>query len=182
MFRPIARFIFYRIIGWKFTGNFPDLKKYIIIVAPHTSNWDFPMGLLARSISQIKGTKFLGKAELFRFPFGWIFRGMGGYPVNRSKNTNMVDAVVDIFNSHEKFKLALAPEGTRKKVSKLKTGFYHIAKKADVPIIMVGFDYKLKEIKIREPFKVTDDMEKDMKDITNWFRTIHAKIEEYSIG
>jgi len=181
MFRPIAKFIYFKLMGWKVTGSFPKLKKYIAIVAPHTSKWDFLVGVLCRSIEGVEDIKYLGKAELFKFPYGWIFRGLGGYPVDRNKSSNMVDKVVRIFNSHDTFKLALAPEGTRKKVEKFKTGFYHIATKANVPIVMVGFDYKNREIRISEPFHTSGNMDLDMTNIIGWFKDIQGKIPDLNI-
>ena len=146
MLRPLYLFFFW-LFGWKIKGSFPEeLKKYIIAVAPHTSNWDFPVGLAARSILRIQKARFLGKSQLFTPAYGWFFRALGGYPVERSSSHDMVDQVVTIFNSHEEFILALAPEGTRKKVEKFRTGFYYIAKKANVPIIPVGFDFANKEV------------------------------------
>ena len=131
------RFIFCTLMGWKYQGMFPsELKKYVIIAAPHTSWVDFPVAILARNASGIK-INFIGKDSLFNGPFGWFFRGLGGAPVDRSKNNNLVDAIVDIFNSREQFRLGLSPEGTRKKVEKWKTGFYYIAKGAGVPIVIL---------------------------------------------
>src|SRR6266849_4696069 len=122
MFRPIYLLIF-KLIGWRVEGSFPtDKKKYIVAVAPHTSNWDFVIGVMARSILKIQRARFLGKNQLFKAPFGWFFRLIGGYPVDRSSSHDMVHQVVTIFNEHEAFILAIAPEGTRKKVPKLKTG------------------------------------------------------------
>ncbi len=182
MFKALSKFIYFNLMGWKTSGSFPVIKRYIVIVAPHTSNWDFPIGLLGRTVTNIPDIRFLGKSELFKFPYGWIFRSLGGYPVDRNKNNNLVDTVVEIFENHEEFKLALAPEGTRKKVDKFKTGFYHIAKKAEVPIVMVGFDYKDKEIRISNPFYTTGEMDNDMAEIMSWFKGIHAKIPEFSVG
>ena len=121
-----------------------DLKKYIIIVAPHTSWVDFPLGVLAKTAYGINGN-YIGKHTLFKPPYGFFFRALGGTPVDRSKSTNMVEAIIDIFNTKENFILALSPEGTRKKLDKWKTGFYFVAKGAKVPIVMVGFDFCFKE-------------------------------------
>src|SRR2546430_128791 len=124
MLRSIYLLIF-KLIGWRVEGSFPpDLKKYIIAVAPHTSNWDFVIGVMARSILNIQRARFLGKSQLFKAPFGWFFRAIGGHPVDRSSSHDMVHQVATIFNEHNEFILAIAPEGTRKKVTKLKTGFY----------------------------------------------------------
>lgn len=177
MVRAFLRFVFFKLLKWKVSGNFPiDLRKYIIIVGPHTSNWDFPLGVLFRGITtEIKDSKYLGKKELFKPPFGWFFRAIGGYPVDRSKHTNMVDAVVDVFESHNKFIIALAPEGTRAKVEKLRTGFYYIAMKAKIPIVMVGFDYGKKQVIISGAYKPINDIEKDMSVFMSFFRGIKGK-------
>jgi 1-acyl-sn-glycerol-3-phosphate acyltransferase len=125
-------------------------------------------------------TKFIGKKSLFKPPFGAVFRALGGYPVDRSKNNNFVDAVVEIFDSKEKFSIALAPEGTRKKVDKIKTGFYYIAKGANIPIILVRFDYANKEVTFSDPFYTTDNKEADLKFIDDHFRGTLGKIPENS--
>lgn len=181
MLRAIAILIF-KMWGWKTEGSFsPEFKKYIIAVAPHTSNWDFPVGVLARSVLKIEKAKFLGKDSLFKPPFGWLFRWLGGYPVNRSKHQDMVQQVVDIFNAHEEFVLALAPEGTRKKIDKLKTGFYFIAKGAGVPIIPCGFDFERKTIVVGKPFYPTENQEQDLNFLIRFYRTIRGKNPELGI-
>ena len=160
-------------MGWKVRGTPPHhVKKFIMIVAPHTSSKDFYIGVAARSVCHLEYVKFLGKVELFRFPQGIFIRALGGYPVDRSKNNNLVDNVVEIFNGKDRFSIALAPEGTRKKVKKLRTGFYHIAKKAGIPVVMVGFDFKRKLIDICDPFYPTDNFQADMKYIWNYFSGI----------
>lgn len=165
---------FFKLAGWRFDGTMPSEKKYIIIVAPHTSNWDFMIGLCARSILRFDA-KFLGKKELFRFPFGALFRWLGGVPVNRSKNENLVDAVVKMFNDRERFIVAIAPEGTRKYVSQWKTGFYFMALKANVPIVMTAFDYPRKTVFINKPFYPTGNLSEDMKTIFGFFRDKRGK-------
>jgi len=109
-------------------GTFPKIPKYIVAVIPHTSWLDFFIGILVRSVSG-EMINFVGKKELFSPLTSWFFRGMGGAPIDRSGNTGSVDSMVAVFEAHEKFRIALAPEGTREKVTKLRTGFYHIAKK-----------------------------------------------------
>ena len=156
-------------------NDFPkELKKYVVIAAPHTSWQDFPIAILARMSS---GTmvNFIGKNSLFKGPFGFFFRGLGGTPVDRTKNNNLVDAIVDIFNSKEEFKLGLSPEGTRKKVEKWKTGFYYIAKGANVPIVMATLDFENKIIKISKPYFTTDDKEKDFKFFYAYYENIKGK-------
>jgi 1-acyl-sn-glycerol-3-phosphate acyltransferase len=167
--RSIYYFFFIRLGGWKIQGDVPrDLKKYIIAVAPHSSNWDFPIGLAVRSIKRFK-SNFLGKKELFKAPFGWLFRKLGGYPVDRSHKTNLVDQVVEIIRTNEHFVIAIAPEGTRKKVDKWKSGFYYIAHKAEIPIVFASFDYPSKTVEFRPPFYPTGDLEKDSKVIMEFF-------------
>ncbi|MDD7914072.1 1-acyl-sn-glycerol-3-phosphate acyltransferase [Polaribacter ponticola] len=173
--KGIARFILYTILGWKMENDFPkEHKKYVVIAAPHTSWQDFPIAILARMSS---GTmvNFIGKNSLFKGPFGFFFRGLGGTPVDRTKNNNLVDAIVDIFNSKEEFKLGLSPEGTRKKVEKWKTGFYYIAKGANVPIVMATLDFENKIIKISKPYFTTDDKEKDFKFFYAYYENIKGK-------
>jgi 1-acyl-sn-glycerol-3-phosphate acyltransferase len=181
MFRQIYILLF-RIFGWKIVGQFPaELKKYIIAIAPHTSNWDFVVGVAARSILKIQRAKFLGKSQLFRAPYGWFFKLLGGYPVERSQSRDVTDQVAAIFNKHEEFVLAMAPEGTRKKVEKIKTGFYYIARKANVPIIPVGFDFLKKEVIIGVPLYPTD-FEKDMEQLLSFYRNVTGKNPEFGIS
>ena len=182
MLRPIYKLILKNILGWKIVGQFPpELKKYVVAVAPHTSNWDFPIGVMARSVLKMQQGKFLGKSQLFKPPFGWIFRALGGYPVDRSKKQDIVSQVVDYFNNNEHFILAVAPEGTRKKVSSLKTGFYYIAKGAGVPIIPVGFDFEKKEIIIGQPHYPTESIDHDLEVLTAFYRKIKGKNPELGI-
>lgn len=181
MLRPLYLFVFW-ITGWKIQGSIPaHLKKYIIAVAPHTSSWDFVIGLMARSILKIQHSKFIGKDSLFKPPFGWFFRAVGGYPVDRSGHHDITDQVAAIFASHDKFILGLAPEGTRKKVTKLRTGFYYIAKKARVPIIPCGFDFSRKLIVLAAPFYPTENLEADMKVLMGFYRLIRGKNPELGI-
>ncbi len=173
-----ARFIFSGILNWKMKGNIsPEIKKCVIIVAPHTSWHDFYMGLLVRRLLKVE-ISYLGKKELFKPPFGWYFRWMGGIAVNRDSRENKVEAIAKIFNSREVFRLALSPEGTRKKVEKWKTGFYFIAKEASVPIINVAFDYGEKEVLISKPFYPTNNPEEDLKKIFSFYDGVKGKIPE----
>ncbi len=164
-----------RLFGWKVTTETMDFpKKYIVVVMPHTSNWDFPKGLLARkAIGQ--DIKFIAKDSLFKGPMGFIMRALGGYPVNRSKHNNFVDAVIDIFNTKEEFKITITPEGTRKRVEKLKTGFYYIAKGANVPLILCKFDYGNKEIHFSTPHHVADTVEEEVAFIGRYFGGVKGK-------
>ena len=175
--------LFLSLLGWKVKGNFPyHLKKSIVIAGPHTSTWDFIIGLGVRSKLRLQHIKFLGKASLFKGPFGFIFRKLGGYPVEREQNHNMVEQVVDLFNSHDSFSLVLSPEGTRKKVNRLKTGFYHIAKKAKIPIVMAGFDFANKEFSFSKPFYPSDDETADFLHIYQFFAPLKGKISELGMA
>lgn len=178
--KAFSSFILFRLLGWRIINDFPqDIKKYVVIAAPHTSWIDFPIAILARMSS---GTmvNFIGKGSLFKGPFGFIFRLLGGTPVDRSKNNNLVDSIVALFNSKEEFRLGLSPEGTRKKVAKWKTGFYYIAKGAKVPILMATLDFENKQIKFSEPYDTTDDKEKDFKHFDNFFKGVKGKHSELS--
>lgn len=130
-------------------------------MAPHTSNWDFMIALLSRSITRVD-SKYMAKESLFRPPLGWLFKALGGYPVDRSKNTKLVDKVIEIFKKEDAFIVALAPEGTRKKVKEWKSGFYYIAHGAGVPIVMTAFDYGRKEFSIADPLYPSGNYENDM--------------------
>ncbi|OSY89335.1 acyltransferase [Tenacibaculum holothuriorum] len=168
----ISKFIYTKILGWKLVGEFPtDLKKYVVIGAPHTSWKDFPIAILARNSW---GTKinYIGKKSLFKPPFGFIFKWLGGAPVDRSKSNNLVDAIIKVFDSKDEFRLALSPEGTRQKVDKWKTGFYYIAKGAGVPIVMFTLDFGRKQVAVSEPFYPTDNMEKDIETIKSFYNGV----------
>ena len=168
--------LIFRIVGWKVSGSVPEsLKQFVVIVAPHTSNWDFFVGLAARSLLRLDDTYYIAKKELFRAPFGWIFRKLGGFPVDRSRNTNLVDAVVELFNKYPKFSIAITPEGTRSYAPKWKTGFYYIALKAHIPIVMVGFNYAKKEVSVEPPFMPTGDVDADIEFMMSHYRKIPGK-------
>ena len=178
--KGFAKFILHTLLGWKIENSFPkEPKKYVVIVAPHTSWVDFPISILTR-LSLGTMIHFIGKSSLFRFPFGYLFRALGGTPVDRSKSTNLVEAVIKIFNDKDTFRLALSPEGTRKKVEKWKTGFYYIAKGAKVPIVMVTLDFGNKKIKIYEPYYPTDIIEKDFQYFHQFYKGVKGKNPELS--
>lgn len=168
MNRAIYSFFFHKVAGWQIKGELPELNKYLIIVAPHSSNWDFPVGLAVRSIRRFDA-KYLAKKELFRFPFGKLFRSLGGYPVDRSKKTNLVDAVAELYQRHERFIVAMTPEGTRGYVPHWKTGFYHIAVKAGIPIVMSAIDYGTKTVEFSPPLFPSGNLEADMKKIAQFY-------------
>lgn len=167
---------------WSTQGKFPyHIKKMVIIVGPHTHWKDFIIGVAVRSAYRFSYVKFLGKQELFKPPFGFLFRWLGGTPVDRSNNNNLVDAVVQKFNESESLVIALSPEGTRKKVDKLRTGFYHIARQANVPILMAGLDFANRKVIFSEPFYTTENEEADYEIIRSFFRPIQGKIPEQGL-
>lgn len=172
----IAKFIL-KILGWKVINELPDNKKYLLIAAPHTSNWDFPLGLLTKYSQKLK-LNFLGKGALFDSPFGWLFRALGGIPVYRKKKLNMVDQMVAQFNQREQMILAMSPEGTRSYQEHWKSGFYHIAFKAGVPIAMATLDFGNKIVKLGSAFMPSGDIQADMRIIRAFFEGIEGKIPE----
>lgn len=171
IFHIFARIIM-RMLGWRVDGKLPDLPKYVLIGAPHTSNWDFVLFLGVIFTLRVNA-RFMGKAEIFRFPIGWFFRYCGGVPVDRKKSTGLVEQMVIAINESEKFILTIAPEGTRHYVTDWKRGFHHIAKNAGIPIVMAQVDGKKKTVHIlKDVFHPTDDIEADMKAIKGNFEGV----------
>lgn len=170
----------FKVRGWRIPKRFPvGLKQYVLAVAPHTSNIDFPVGVAARRLLGLN-VKFVAKAELFKFPVRSILLNLGGYPVDRSKKSNFVDQVVELFQTKNDFAICVTPEGTRSRVETWKTGFYHMAVKAGVPIIMVGFDYPMRVVVVSDPFQPTGDMETDFARMDQFFEKIVPKHPENS--
>lgn len=179
MKKQIYQWIFFRIMGWKIKGSIdPNVKKCVMMVMPHTSAHDFYLGIFTRGITQLQ-MNWVGKKELFRFPFGFYFRYMGGEPLDRTGGLNKVDSIASIFERKEIFRLAVAPEGTRKNVNELKTGFYYIALKANVPIIPVAFDFGKKEVNLGAPLMPTGDIESDLITLKQHYIGVEGKIPEY---
>jgi 1-acyl-sn-glycerol-3-phosphate acyltransferase len=180
MKKNIYQLIFFKLMGWKMQGTFSEeIKKCIVIVVPHTSWHDFYIGIFTRGVLGIE-INFVAKKELFQFPFGAYFRWVGGAPLNRQQNENKVDAIAKVFETKEVFRLAIAPEGTRKKVTEWKTGFYYIALKANVPIVPVAFDFSKKEVKVSAPFYPTGNIQEDFKMLEQNFIGVVGKIPENS--
>lgn len=174
--QKFAKFVFFKLLGWKMEGVFPGhLDKFVIIVVPHTSWVDFFLGLLVRKVWN-EEINWIGKKSLFSPPFGWAFKRLGGAPIDRSKNNDTVLATVKIFNERKRFRLTIAPEGTRKKVAQWKTGFYYIARTAKVPVVMVAFDFGKKQIKVSEPHTPTYDMEADFTVYKSFFKGVVGKV------
>ncbi|MBO7233329.1 MAG: 1-acyl-sn-glycerol-3-phosphate acyltransferase [Bacteroidales bacterium] len=165
-----------KLLGWKFEDKFPDIQKCVIAVAPHTSNWDFFYGKLS-SLAVGRKTHFLIKSDWFFFPMNYFFKWVGGIPVYRNKkNNSMTDRVAQYFKDKKKLSLGITPEGTRKANPDWKKGFYYIAKKANVPILLSYIDYAKKKASIAEIFVPTDDEAADLQYIKNFFKNITGKV------
>lgn len=150
-----------------------ELPKCVICIAPHTSNWDFVVGKLYYMAIGCTAS-FLIKKEWFVFPLNILFGWAGGVPVDRSKRMSVTDQMVERFNTHERFQLAITPEGTRKPVAEWKKGFYFIALRAKVPILVAFFDYKKKEVGVKSIFYPTGDVDKEVRMIREMYRDVTA--------
>lgn len=175
MKKKLFSFIFHKVLGWKATFEVEIPKKCILCVAPHTSNWDLFMGKLFYGAYKHKAS-FMMKKEWFRFPLGYFFRSIGGIPVDRQKNTSLVDQMSEQFGIREQFNLAITPEGTRKPTDKWKKGFYYIAMGANVPIVLIGINYEEKSITVGKIMTPCGDIEKDMPIIKDFFKDFKGKI------
>jgi 1-acyl-sn-glycerol-3-phosphate acyltransferase len=178
MKKQLYKWIFFRLMGWKIEGSIdPAIKKCVMMVMPHTSAHDFYLGIFTRGITGLE-MNWVGKKELFRFPLGFYFRYMGGEPLDRSGGLNKVDSIAAIFQRKETFRLAVLPEGTRKKTDTLKTGFYYIALKANVPIIPVAFDFGKKTVNIGKPLMPTGNLDEELVNLKKHFIGVLGKIPE----
>ena len=157
-----------RVLRWRVLGDMADHPKYVAIVAPHTSNWDFVVGLAARYALRLDAS-WLGKHTLFRPPFGWIMRRWGGIAVDRTASHDVVSQTVAEFSSRPRVFLVITPEGTRKQVSRWRTGFWHIAKGAGVPILPIVFNWRDRIIRIGAPFFPGADVETDVAKLQSLF-------------
>ncbi len=162
------------LFGWTVVGQPPDTPKFVLIAAPHTSNWDLLIMLLVAATFRVR-LRWFGKAELFRPPGGWVMKALGGVPVNRSQRNNLVQVMAQRFRQEENFVLALPPEGTRKKAPHWKTGFYHIACEAQVPIVCGFIDYGQKETGIGPVLMPTGDIDTDMEVFRTFYENIRGK-------
>lgn len=165
-----------KLLGWKSEDKFPEIKHCVVAVAPHTSNWDFVYGKLT-SMAVGRKSHFLIKSDWFFFPMNYFFKWVGGIPVYRKKkNNSMTDKVAQYFKEKKELCLAITPEGTRKANPDWKKGFYYIAKKANVPILLSYIDYAKKKACIAEKFIPTGDEVADIQYIKNFFKSISGKI------
>ncbi len=166
-----------RILGWRTEGRLPDIPKYVLIAAPHTSNWDLFFMVAVAFAMKVK-IYWLGKTAIFRPPFGALFRWLGGVPIDRSKSHNVVEQAVAHFENRGDFVLAVPPSGTRRKVNYWKTGFYYIAAGAKVPVLLGFLDYKRKVGGVGPVVYPTGDIEADMNVIREYYSTVTGKYPE----
>jgi|TARA_B110000240_G_C13446938_1_gene430770 1-acyl-sn-glycerol-3-phosphate acyltransferase len=168
---PLLRFLailILRLVGWTSKGSKVSVPKYVLIGAPHTSNWDFPLMLLVVLELRLQ-LYWMGKHTLFPFPFSGLMKWLGGIPINRTKSHNVVFDIVAQFKSNDNFVVLVPPEGTRRRVSEWKTGFYHIANNAEVPILMGYVNAGKKEAGFADFFYPTGELETDMKEIRSFY-------------
>ncbi|MBM4271672.1 MAG: glycerol acyltransferase [Deltaproteobacteria bacterium] len=168
-----------KIIGWRREGQLPDVPKFVLVAAPHTSNWDFPIGM-AVMLAFKMNLHWLGKNSLFRWPFGIFLKWLGGIPVNRAKSGDVVAQIVQSFKEKTRLIMVVAPEGTRKKVAHWKTGFYYIAKGANVPIALGFLDYVRKVGGFGPTFMPSGNIEHDMQKIRDFYDSITGKCPDRS--
>ena len=174
--------IFFRktleLFGWKLVGEFPNIKKSVVIIAPHTSNWDFAIGRFYLNAIGISNNTLM-KKELFIFPLNILLNGLGAIPINRnSRKTSVVKQAGLMFKERDELNLFVAPEGTRKKNVRWKKGFYYIATEANVPIVISFIDYKKKEIGMIGVVKNRNSFEETMKEITAVYKSVNAKFPD----
>lgn len=160
--------------GWRFEGTIANVPKAVVIVVPHTSNWDFIVGVAAVFAMGLRAS-FLGKHTLFKWPLGPMMRWFGGFPVDRRTARGVVEETVNLFASTDRMILGVSPEGTRSSVDRWRTGFYYVAVEANVPIIPVAFDYSRRVIRFGERFDPTGDITLDFRFLEQFFSGIEGR-------
>lgn len=174
---PIGR-LYLKLFGWKFEKNIPpDLQKCVIIAAPHSSNWDLPHTMATGAALNLS-FYFVAKHTIFRPPWGWFFRAMGGIPIDRRARGNQVEKVAEFIASKKRCALVIAPEGTRAEVEHWKSGFYHIAKAADVPIVLGFLDYENNVCGVRKAIYPIGTPKEVMDQVREFYRPSMAKRPE----
>lgn len=167
--------MYLKLIGWRIGSQLdPSIKKCVLVAAPHTSNYDYPIALATLYACGVR-VRFLAKNTLFKFPLGILMRATGGIPVDRSKHTNMVESMIAMFAQHDQLILMIPAEGTRSYVKEWKSGFYHTAMGAQVPIVLGYLDYGKKVAGFGDLFYPTGDYQKDLADIQNFYRKFKAR-------
>ena len=162
------------ILRWRVEGEVPDLPKFVIAVGPHTSNWDFVVGMAVMFALDLQ-LSFIGKHTIFRGPFAPLLRWMGGIPVDRSRHHGLVGEAVRAFESGDKRVLAIAPEGTRRRVERFRSGFLHIARNAGVPILLVTLDYEARSARFGPLFEPGPDIEQELQRVEAFFSGVRGK-------
>lgn len=168
-----------KIFGWKKEGQLPGEPKYVVIAAPHTTNWELPIALLLAFAFRVR-VCWMGKDSLFKWPFGAFFKWLGGIPVDRSKSHGLVEQSIQAFNNSEEMVMIMAPEGTRSRASHWRSGFYHIANGAHIPIALGFVDFRRKAGGVGPIVYPTGDIDTDMKVIRAFYDTITGKHPEQS--
>ncbi len=158
-----------RALGWRLEGDFPTRRRYVAIYAPHTSNWDFVLMYLVKEIVQVRGGRYLGKETLFRGLHAPFFRWLGGIPVDRGSRQNAVRRAVEAFDQSDEMVLALAPEGTRRRLDHWKSGFYHIAHEAGVPLLLTYVDAPRRVLGIGPYLATSGDIDRDFAELARFY-------------
>lgn len=171
----------FRLMGWRIEGQLPPLDKFVVIGAHHTSNWDFVLFIAAKFILRLNA-RWFGKHSIFRWPFGALMRYWGGIPIRRHLKLNTVEQAIEAFAEHRQFILVLSPEGTRRKVERWKSGFYHIACGAGVPIVPAALDFQHRRIVIGAPFQPTGTEEADLRQLLAFYRPYVPKNPDYAFN
>jgi 1-acyl-sn-glycerol-3-phosphate acyltransferase len=170
-----------KLAGWKVKGTLPNCRKFVIIAAPHTSNWDFPFMLLVSFAMEMK-VYWMGKDAIFKKPFSGLFKWLGGIPIDRTSPNNVVQQSIETLARHDTLALVVPPSGTRKRVTRWKTGFYHIAHGADIPIALGFLDYKKKTGGIGSSLVPSGDIGADMEIIHAFYARVTGKYPENAIS
>ena len=177
MIKRLCSFILFKLMGWKAVVTVPMGDKYVIALAPHTSNFDFILGLFYSRATGFR-CDFLMKKEWFFWPLGILMRSLGGIPVCRDKKTSMTDRLAQIASARKEFHLCVTPEGTRSRTEEWKKGFYYIALKAGIPILLFGADYPSKKIRCTQMIIPDGDVDRQMRDIKTYFKDFTGRHPE----
>lgn len=177
MMRAFCKWLLYRVMGWKKEVTVEHPEKYVICLAPHTSNWDFIIGQLYCRAEGLR-SNYLMKKEWFFWPLGGVFRKTGGIPVYRNRKSRMTDVLAETAKREREFHLTITPEGTRSYNAEWKKGFYYIACGAHIPILLYALDYRKKLVRCTKSLMPTGDMEKELKEVKEYYKDVTAKYPE----
>lgn len=177
MIQALAHKIYFDWMGWTENVTVPLPEKYVIALAPHTSNWDFIIGQIYSHAIGLR-SQFMMKSEWFFWPMGYIMRSLGGIPVKRSKNMRSTEIMAEKARQSETFRLCITPEGTRSATEHWKTGFYYIAMGAEIPILLYAMDYENKKIECTKMIMPSGDIDNEMAEIKDYYRKYKGKKED----